>query len=87
MEEPGGTSFFLFFCLVAMESPEVMGRNGNIFFCAHLCQHLMGGLGRVVQSNRGQTLQRETSHSHIRAAAHLELINTSRSRSQRSLWA
>ena len=30
--------------LVAMVSPEVIGWNGSIF-CAHLCHHLMGGIG------------------------------------------
>lgn len=34
------------FCLVAMASPQEMGRNGSMF-CAHLCQHLMAGLGSV----------------------------------------
>lgn len=44
MEQQGGTYFFfLFFCLVAMESPEVKGRNGNIFF---LCPPLPAFDGR-----------------------------------------
>lgn len=37
----GGHSFFR---VVAMASPEAMGRNGTLF-CAHPCQHLIGGMG------------------------------------------
>lgn len=36
----------IFFRLVAMASPKLMGRNGSMF-SANLCQHLMGGMGSV----------------------------------------
>lgn len=38
--------FSFFSHLVAMVSPEVMGRNESIF-CAHLCHYLKGGMGSV----------------------------------------
>lgn len=50
-----------FFCLVAMASPEAMGRNGSMF-CAHLCQHLMGGMGSVGHHPQCELLRAPTRH-------------------------
>lgn len=50
-----------FFRLVAMVSPEVMGRNGSMF-CAHLCQHLMRGLGLQGHQPQNELLRASTWH-------------------------
>lgn len=63
--------FVCFFGLVAMVSPEAMGRNGSLF-CAHPCQHLMGDIGLVdhhpqrdpLEPQRGTMLSRKASLSH-----------------------
>lgn len=59
VEWRGGPNFF---CRVAMASPEVMGRNGSIF-CAHLCQHLMGGMGSVGHHRQRRLLRALTWHN------------------------
>ena len=59
VEWRGGPDFFR---LVAMASPEAMGRNGSMF-CAHLCQHLMEGMGSVGHHPQRGLLRALTWHN------------------------
>lgn len=65
VEWRGGPDFL---CLVAMASPEAMGRNGSVF-CAHFCQRSMGRDGISVPPPPVRALESpnmaggKTSHS------------------------